>query len=627
MKINRIEIRNFRGCRALTLDSFPAMLLGMNGAGKTSAMHAIQAALFGRVFDHEGKQITSSQWVGQWGKDASVDVTINIEGEQSVVQLRVTASGQKVAVTGARPIQGRPAEVRAALWERIGKRQEHAECAANPRAYLLGGDLGALLAQINGGGVDHDKLHLACGAYFGWLESWCKQHRHPLDTMDHLSELGEAMYAERTVVNKDIKRLEQEIASMEVLDAPVNAKGAPLTVADLPAVESGIATLRKDRDALIEQKGRASAVYDGPSADDLRKAIDADRAELAKVEKKIAGAPESAKESRADIAKQAQRKHEIEATVADLSRRIAEQESALQEFKGGACPTCHQTLSDHARETLVGPIEAAIERDKTEMDEQKKALKGLASKIEADEKALDSVEAQIRACTEQAAKIRESLARADRDLLAASTAYAGPGEEELQGQIDGLDARIEKAEHARDRLLAMQDADAKRARLEGLKSEQERLNWAVDAFRGGTVTNALGSDGLAFFTGACNDLLSGHGYALIAQAEGKAVTVSLAKDGWLPVPVNQVSEGELILAQIAVAAAFADNGVPALIDGIERLDGEHRGTAIDLMESIHGAVVMAATYGLPNAPDIEAMADALAPVAVVWVGDVVAAEV
>lgn len=116
------------------------------------------------------------------------------------------------------------------------------------------------------------------------------------------------------------------------------------------------------------------------------------------------------------------------------------------------------------------------------------------------------------------------------------------------------------------------------------------------------------------FQGFCND----------PTVDGKMCTVLMGRTGQRLVPVTQVSEGEFVLAQAAVAFGW-DTQTPVLIDGLDKLDGGLKGAIFQVLSErlansqTTESIWLAGAYGLGGDPDLDALAAALAPFGVVWV--------
>lgn len=200
-----------------------------------------------------------------------------------------------------------------------------------------------------------------------------------------------------------------------------------------------------------------------------------------------------------------------------------------------------------------------------------------------------------------------------------------------QAEIDRLRLRVaelrEDLEHQRD--LYESDLAAARATIAQLTQERdearaeiERLEWAVKQFRDGELLNAILSDKKQAFEQTVNETLGRYGYGLDVQINGKRVENFIGKLKGPKVAVPDLSEGELLIAQWAIANAFAA-GTPVLIDNADGLSYENKAQLMeelkaDKADKAGGTKWFSGAWGLMNT-DLTGLCAYLAPSAAIWI--------
>lgn len=601
--ITSIHVTNFRGLREARLDNLPpsVLALGLNGQGKTSLLDAVRFVLTGVVYGQDEKRLRVPDLIGPHAREAYV--ALGLGGLDSLtLECRINSKGstlRAVNADGAEVFAGSPDEVRRALCRRLGIDPKHLHACCHPRSTLVSGDLSALLAEM-AGGIELDALAATCGEHWEAVAAFIEERHLPAKTPRDLAAIGKAAYDERTAVQREAKQL-AAAAAVEQGPVPTAAGGRVLTVADLPAVEKALREMSGERDTLHREIGAASS----------RRAADAIAADLSAAEAAFAAitlpdlahAEGVAREAKAaaDLAME-----QFRAASAAVNR--AEEAVEAMNAEPGPCPTCGQkrgkakVTAEQARERRR---EAELARDRA-----KSAHDALAAR---------NAEAEGAEATLRDVRQRHAAAQAERARLSARVEAlraeqpAAGSVAELQAKLDALDGRIASATTAREALGRMREHAERRARVEALKAQVETLDWMVAAFRDGDVTQALGAGARDQFVARVNERLAEHGYALSMVADGANVTACLGRTGETPKPVAWCSDGEIMLAQLAIVEAFAC-GV-AVLDRLDCLDGARR---VAVVQSL-GNVLAAAAYGIAGEPPLDAMAAAMAPVALVWV--------
>jgi DNA repair exonuclease SbcCD ATPase subunit len=651
MKIEALKIRNFRGIRELEITECASrmLVLGFNRAGKTSLFDAIRGVFIGKLSDAAGKQVRVPEWVGPWAKSANVEIAFTTPGgETMTARMRVTNSvSLEIEVPGRPSWTGPPAEVRGALWEHLGVSQKHRECGMTPRTFLTGDDLGQMVSDLGGGGVDKAKLQEILGEHADWFYDLAALNGITLDSLDSLRAIGAAMFQKRSALNAELKTCRAGIDELACVMPPANAKGAVLTVENIPDVEAAIQKLNRERDTLVEERGAAQAA---DSAGDIAAELAAAEAMLADLQKKEQALPEhsglvQALEEATARHKTAARELEA-AKKADSNAVYAVQQSdteksravklAAQALEAGmACPHCGANVTEKRADKLADKNRAALEAAEaayTEAAERRDETQAALKKAHEDAgdslAALEKAEAGLKQAEREAARLLDALdrARSNVNILKAQKPAEYRDIGEIRTDIEKIDARIAAGQNALETLRQLQRREALSSRESELEKAIVRLSWAIPLFHNdgrsnhAAALNELACDEQAAFLAACNERLDMFGCCLGLDTAGKALYVTFGDiESGRHIPLAQVSGAEMLLAEWAVATAFAGDGI-VLLDEISRLDGRFRPKLLDAFQAHEGCLWLVSAYTKEAKPDIARVSAALAPAGVVWVG-------
>jgi len=632
--IDNVKIKNFRGIESATLENLPTglFLTGLNGAGKSSLIQAIRMLIWGRVFDVNGNRLKNLDLVGDHGKEATVEVGLTLNGkqcEQLTMSMTIKAGHAAVTVFDKHnrvKFAGDPREVRRMFWDYIGANSRHAECAGNPKTYVTSKELGDVLSEMLVGDIDRKQLMATAGDHAKWLEQW-----PGLDSLESLKSIGQAAYTRRTDINRDIKMVETKIAELETTEIPCSTNGTPLNVADLSNVRDRIRVISAERDALLEERGRLSE--GGMTADRL----DAKRAEvrdrIAKIEDKIAPLQTQVDSLEREQEACGAEIKELGDKLSDLHGQSAQAENILNQAKtqrakladGAICPTCKRRLGEKARKELLSPMDDTIAEANTKLgtllDREHTFNQLIEDRNALRKKAVQEVEAVYEKLGPLAADLRE--AHPELKQLAALIPCSNRSREDIEVEIDKLDKRIRHGLDVEKALSLLKEFGQHQSHLADLGAEKSHLDWAVNALHDGALFKKFMVDDLGIFEKRCNEQLRAYGYELAVDVGGKTVTVMLGHTGAAKRPVAQASKGEQALTQIAVATAFADNGI-VLIDDLDGLDGKFKPIIFQQLETAfaeYGTIILAGAWGLRQEPDIDQLTKAMRPTGVVWIND------
>ena len=631
MRITSLQIENFRGLRDVRIPELPARVFwtGLTGAGKTTLQQAVRAVLWGRVYDHRGKALKVGEFVGPWGKQASVNLGLEVHDQPMVAKWSASAreSGLTVQRQHQPALAGSPREVRADLWDFIGMPAEPAECAGNPRAYLTCRDVGDLLAGLGGAEINQDKLTLELGPHADWFRSYCRAGGLAYDTHEGLSAIGKSVLQSRRDLKHDIQKLEQEIANLQDATLPADSEGRPISTDSLAEVNIHLDVLTDTRDKLQRELGASEGKRSAASiANDLKQVQE--KADQAR--QRLREATKNERKAREQQARYTKVVSEARNRESDLRGQLALAEGSLKKAQRALdelgdqerCPYCKRKLTDAAKAKLVAPLEQDQQEAGAECKDLgirlatwQRQMKGIQKDLEAAQDKLDTARGALGEAQSALAEAEGRVA-----VLKAERPASDRTADEVQAEIATMDERIAAGRLILQSLHRVDQRRTLQAELGERQTELEHLEWAVTAFEKGAIQKPLGADGQRMFVDQCNQQLEAFGYQLALEVVGKDVTVLMGRTGGQMIPVSQASEGEFVLAQLSLAMGFAGDGGLVMVDGLDKLDARHKGRVFETLAQCNaGTIWLAGAYGLPGDPDLAMMSEALAPVGVIWV--------
>ncbi len=602
-QISDLIIRNYRGIANLELHDLPArvLLTGPNGAGKSTVFSAIHQCLFRRTIDRQLKRIQLPDMVGPNGREAYIAITYH--GDPAPIEMYINARGANCNV----PKVSNPA----------------AECAANPRMYLLSDDMPDLLGSLGNGAIDDTALTEALGKQAEWFRSYCGKYSLPAKSREHLQAIGQHVFETRKSVKKQIAELEQQLKDTPAVEQPRTPAGQPITAEMTPQVFAGIEKARKQRDALLVEKGHSGnartveqITAELSDAQQALQDIDSRLRDLQAQEKEARTADDKLQKSLTELD---YRKRTIQGkrVIYEADRQRAEDE--LVEANMDQCPRCSQRISKKLQEQLKAPAEAA----------KRNALQALADigvELKAIDEFLPDLEIQAQQARETYAAIRDDRCSLTAQYDAATaTVRRLENEKPVESRpVDAIDADVQavdaKIARGQEILAALETIERRtdlQTQIKSLEAQREHLEWAVEAFEKGAVINTLGGDGQKLFLERVNELLTPFGHHMEINTCGKDMTLRMQTERGM-VSVSQVSTGQFVICQLAVGCAFGEGGI-VLVDQVDALDYRNKGILVKLAPQCNaGSLWFAAADSLPNM-DIEAIERALGGARVVRV--------
>lgn len=630
MKLTYIKIDNFREVRSIDLRNLTdnTILVGPNGAGKTTVLDAVRVCLAGQCYDQTGKRIPNEDLIGPHGKTATIDLGVEVAGKSFSLFLTIKKNGTALTAKDARAYEAFPGAdsatmIRAALCEAMRTDLARIECAVNPRAYLLGPELGNMLAELCAGTVDLDQVRLAAGDHWEYLSQLGCEACIDWDIAG-FARIGDAAYKRRTEVKKRLAVAQQTIADRESIEQPRDTKGNPMEPDKLQPLTKLLHDLQAQRDALIEERGRVEAIITreaetGQQRNQLKAAILKAESDVAAAQKALEEHSLSHDEKEETAKRAAESFAQVEKAWTDAKSRVESATAALValEAEGGACPTCGRTYTAKLRESLLGPLQTEL--DTATADLARINFEDAKSKLEFHRQQANVSGCLLDESRNVLAKSRDALAWLQHDLAALPDVSSLKPVADLSSEIAAIEKRCIDGKSKLEALARWAElVDARTSEIE-LQTELSHLEWAIMAFRDGEYLKSHLSDYKGEFEGRCNAVLAPYGYTLGVDVDGKHVEVTLSKEGHRAAPLAQASKAELVLAGWAVATAFSGESLICL-DDMDALYGKTKNILLKSLSTREAGtpVIVAGAWTAPSV-DLDPIRTALPAASVVWV--------
>lgn len=630
MKLTYIKIDNFREVRSIDLRDLNdnTILVGPNGAGKSTVLDAVRVCLAGQCYDQTGKRIPNEDLIGPHGKNATIDLGVEVAGKSFSLFLTIKKNGTALTAKDARAYEAFPGAdsattIRAALCEAMRTDLARIECAVNPRAYLLGPELGNMLAELCAGTVDLDQVRLAAGDHWEYLAQLGCEACIDWDIAG-FAKIGDAAYKRRTEVKKRLAVAQQTIADRESTEQPRDTKGNPMEPDKLQPLTKLLDDLQAQRDALIAERGRVEAVLameaeSEQQRNQLKAAILKAESDVAAATKAIEVHSLSHGENEVTAKRAAEFLAQVDKMHKEVKGRVESATKALAALEGenGACPTCGRAYTAKLRESLLGPLQSELgsatgDLARINYEDAKSKCAHYHAQAEASGLLLSESRNILR-------DAQAELTRFQRDLAALVNVSGLPTVDELTERITALESRIKDGTAKVDALSRWAELTSAQENAATLESEIQHLEWAIMAFRDGEYLKSHLSDYKGEFEGRCNAVLAPYGYTLGVDVDGKHVEVTLAKEGHRAAPLAQCSKAELVLAGWAVATAFAGESLICL-DDMDALYGKTKNILLKSLTTREAGtpVIVAGAWTAPSV-DLDPIRTALPAASVVWV--------
>ncbi len=613
MKLKRIHIEDFRSLERLELNvnTDALALFGLNGAGKSSVLYALQVLFHGKCPVTMGSRTTLDTLIRDGAKQAQISATLD-NWQVSLTLKRRGANEFTVtdADTGEMPPD---MQSREAFWAAAGVKPAHAAVAMLPDQYLCSRDLGGILADLLAGDISTEAVLALAGEHRDWLERYLQLSQATLESAADLTQLGKRVEGDRRERNKDLKYARDRVQQLVVVTPVLDVKGRARTTDDIPTIANQLEDVERKRTALFEERGRATAAAP-VSADELAAAQAAVQAAV-----DAHDAAQAALEA-ARAAREQARTEESSANADSvrLERDIREAQAAVDALTSadGCCPTCGRKCTDTLRAKLIDPLQKRVTEAQAAYDAARARTDELRAALPAHHTAYaDASTAVLVAQNAYQAALRKATELEGRQ-------GGGRPVEEIEADIAEIEAKRERGRELLEKLQKVKEREDLLLEAKRTEGELAHYDWAVEAFRDGAIAKGLMSAGLDEFCARANLELNPLGYAMRVQVEGKTAEVWLCCPNQPERPVAHCSDGQKKLAEFAIAVAFADTGAPVLIDNLNELDaGLRKGVLRRLRDVEQVSTVLVAGAWQQSKTDWQAVAQALAPVTVCWVED------
>ena len=637
--IDRIEITNFREIKKLAIDfKKVTVLCGMNGAGKTSVLHAIQYALLGRCGDdwtaRDGKGVKA--FVGKYGNHFRLVLFLSAKGQTGGDPVRLEStvySGKKSEEWCAFDVDGEiVAESRRELWRYLGRDYAAGEVSCFPSELIaskeMGGELMRILSPEMTGSValDYAKRHGKGGEE--WLDRLktvirCAVPGGELTKASDWERVGNHAHTELMAINKELKQEKLDIVGLRA--GPAMGRGE---------TDEGLKALVDEQMKLSSDYGRASALEDIPERPENRDEL---VAEIGDAEAKIGSlraeydSPGTAAfdaAEKSDKAKQRAtdrlaslvgeelcarvRRVEIDADIECLTKKIGRFEECLSLEALGDCVTCGRPHDKASSAIVLQGLLEELEVTGYRLDQLKDAIKearaslGRANTLCAtQQKAAQLAGAQreeqrneIGMLTFALNGFTATLAALDKHREALE---AAPWEssEEIKEKLGALVTKISEAKDTNKQAQSHADYLAAEVRIADMTESAEIFMWCKTHFGVSKGVASRTHTGefqvecievpLREFTNKCSVYIEQFGYHLGYSLDGGEIDLLLGKAGE---PANRrikdCSQGEQSIVQFSIGAMFGKKSGLVLIDNLDGLDYENIGEMFDALSATQG---------------------------------------
>jgi len=604
MKITHITIQNFRSLEHvdLTIDSPAVALFGMNGAGKSSLINALQYALVGYCehTDRAGKG--ASVLIRDGAREARITVEFET-GRANRPLLGVSCViAKKSEWQVYDPATGEVSEKvtdRAALWTFLRVPDRFHLPAMMPAAFLASGEASDVLAAFLGGDVTEQDVLDYAGSHGPFLREFAAGHHGTLDSRESLEALGKQAYEVRTLLNRDIKATTSLVEAAANIAQPVDSAGARLDVGDDAQLQREIDRAREERDGLIRQLALAEAPSAAGEAEALNKRLSTRRSNVTIQERKLAKHDETVAAATEALNGVTEAVHAAQTVCAVLGTKAQAQREALAALPDGdkKCPTCGHKMPAKEAATIRATLQAALDQALLDLSAADEALQaGRAAEAAAmAQRTYDATERDN--CRRGLDALIEEVHQIEGQIESLPKPYNGPDAATLRKEIADLDARIDRDTKAIQRLKEWSELQLNKGFLEASAERLAGLNWIIVAFRDGEYVKSRSADQADSLTALVNEVLAEFGdYQVQVSIAGKRVELMLVNEGRVR-PVHLCSSGQQALVQYGVAMAYATHGAPVLLDDINHLDAAMRGLLLrDLQLRATGTVIVAGAW-------------------------------
>ncbi len=503
----RLELRNFLAYKNPAPLDFTglhvAVLIGDNGAGKSSLLDAITWVLWGRArarkdeeLVHQGQSEMRVEFTFALGADTYrvirakrlgkgagglLDLQAQLDGKwNSLTEATIPKTQEKITrllrlnyetfVNSAYLVQGkadeftgkRPAERKQVLADILGLQEwERYEDRAKARLKTLEqhlAGLDAVLSEIEADLARRPEYERELSAAQARVIEVNERLRTAETEWARIDAARQALLGLQRQADELTRRLRDAEGELAALDADLaEARARADTAALTRAIDQTERRLRQldgieaERDRLTEAR-RLNAERVGQ----LRGQNEAAQQEAEGLKKRVAAADDEAKQSLQRVQKAAQ------AEVARLEARVANLQSATE----ARCPTCGQPLTEAQRHGLIAELRAEAEARRAQAEAEAQELDARHAQLLSElNREIEARRSLYRENQAQLKTLADEQARLDRDLQAfAAELTEKPA---LTQQLGEFKSALSQASAAQEKITALLQRREKWARARG----------------------------------------------------------------------------------------------------------------------------------------------------------------
>ena len=616
MQITRIQIKNFRGIEDLDLIPGPALaVFGCNGDGKSSLLQGICYGLFGHcAWTNKlgGPATRAAELIRDGANEARITVDVDLAigpGRDSkpvscIVDISRGQARSWTCVDGAGEIV---AETPDAFWKLAGIDQAYAEVAAFPGLVVRSKEIGGLLSDVLAHDVNVDILTKAAhrnasewiskqskGAvsrsaadgqasdYLGWVSAVVSDQKLDLSKPAEIVALGKFAFDKRRDEKRELGKAKGELEDLAFTPLPKDVHGKQRTVDELPVIEKSVEVLESHANALRTAKGKAQAALSVDEVADLQSRLETAQTERAATDSDVQEHARTVADREGELD---DARHNV--GVCATAHGIAE--VALTAAKGALaglsedvadCLECGRAFvgneADAYRERLIKAEDDAVDKFRDTIAVSKSAQNALLTA-----KSDLAIAKDSRTYAEkQRTELDKTIAELEAEL---KRAPSGPSADDITADIEAIEEKIRRGKDIGGALQLVTEHEHAATRVDALNERVDLLNWAVEAFHKGTVTNEFLDAGADDFTERVNATLSPLRYSVDVKVSGKAVSILLTCPDEPARPLELCSDGQRMVAELGLALAFADDEAPVLVDNGNGWDLDHRVSVLRLI--------------------------------------------
>lgn len=593
MRIKEVALNNFRSHRSTKITGMGkfVVLLGLNGAGKSTILDAIAYALTGVCRGVDDRGVGGEHLVTSFAADAD-----QAKKPKSFGVSVVADKGTIVRGLG----EGPRAKVQAEIGRKFGVDPEVARILVQTGAFtrLKPAEQKAVVLSLAGSKVSAEDILALLGPSASAFDATSV----PLESVEAIDKADRDLRA----VRPELKR---EIAAVVVPEAQ---EGLADVAKSIQAAEADLRELRAERDAAV----RAASDYSSrrSSAADEDRRLKAEYDSLGEQDGSFERLPKlqaELTELQEEDAERQKKYGELRSSVDTLSGQIEtlrQQHGAFAKLKG-SCPTCQRVITKTDSDAVTKNLKTAAQKINAELEPKKAELEKLAYDSKAGARILElrglvDRASRAKAAAEQAGQ-RRALIEKRRGEVAKILGQAAPA----AADVAAMEADITAGEGYLAKQRESANAEQSRAAAANRKADLERRLVNLEE-----LIEKLGPKGPVRAK-----LMEGGGDELMAEVNAFAVVVGLPEItveaggaftvyvGGLPAALLSASEEYRLNLAFGAAIAKRSGAGIIFLDGAEILDGDNRAAVNDVLEKagLEQAFLAATPTDMPDFVPVE----------------------